>query len=49
MYALVGPDDRDPTVQECLGQALDWLNMARALQVEAMGVAPTSLHIVAGS
>lgn len=40
---------REPTVQEALREALYWLYLARALQVEASGVTSTSLHIVGGS
>jgi hypothetical protein len=46
---LPGDEDEPPViVQECLEQAMQWLNRARELTVIQSGVPPTSLHVVTG-
>lgn len=43
---LPGEEDQ-PAVSDCLIQAMQWLDAARALTLERSGTAPTSLHFVA--
>jgi hypothetical protein len=35
-----------PTLQACLAQAMEWLNLARVRSLEQSGTPPTSLHVV---
>jgi len=43
---IVLPGEEEvPTVIECLGQAMQWLNAARELAAQA-GPPPTSLHVI---
>lgn len=44
---LPGAED-GPSVHECLEQAMNWLDAARAQTIEQSGKAPTSLHVVGG-
>jgi hypothetical protein len=48
---IVLPGDEEngpiPTAQECLDQAMQWLNAARSLTSEQSAAPPTSLHVVA--
>jgi hypothetical protein len=45
---IVMPDDeaQPPNVHECLSQAMQWLNAARAMTIEQAALAPTSIHVV---
>ena len=36
-----------PDVQQCLLEAMEWLNAARAITVEQSAAPPTSLHVIA--
>lgn len=38
-----------PTVHDCLAQAMEWLDAARALSLEQLGGPPTSIHVVGAS
>lgn len=35
-----------PSVHECLAEAMQWLDAARALAIEQLPEPPTSLHVV---
>jgi hypothetical protein len=43
---LPGDEEAPPTIQECLAQAMQWLNLARAMTIERGAAPPTSLHVV---
>jgi hypothetical protein len=43
---LPGDEDEPPNVHDCLDQAMQWLNAARAQTIEQSGTPPTSLHII---
>lgn len=43
---VLAGEPEPPTVHECLAEAMEWLNMARALSIEQNPAALTSLHLV---
>lgn len=43
---LLPGEEPQPTVGECLAQAMEWLNAARTLSIEQAPAPPTSLHVV---
>jgi hypothetical protein len=43
-----GEDGLVGSVHECLAQAAQWLDAARAFTIEQAATPPTSLHVVAG-
>jgi hypothetical protein len=46
---LPGDEDEGPgSAQECLAQAMQWLDAARAMSIHEAAVAPTSVHVVSG-
>jgi hypothetical protein len=53
-FPTVGPeillpgDEDHPTINECLVQAAQWLDAARAISVQMTPEAMTSIHVVEG-
>jgi hypothetical protein len=45
LIVLPGEEEGPPTLAECLAQAMQWLDAARAMTVQ-QGPTPTSIHIV---
>lgn len=44
---LPGDEDLPPTLTDCLGQAMQWLDAARTITLQKPGAPdPTSLHVV---
>lgn len=46
---LPGDEDLPPTIHDCLAQAAQWLDAARAISVQMTPEAVTSLHVVESS
>lgn len=49
VIVLPGDEDDPPTIGDCLAQAAQWLDAARAMTIEQAPAAPTSLHVVEGA
>lgn len=40
------PDSAHESVHECLEQAMEWLNAARAVSIGQASAPPTSMHVI---